>query len=162
MTNDVKIKTNVYFTYKEIKVELSGITTVLGGKKVFPKRIQNRMDLVELSTKGVPKDALVHLSKFLSCSMKQMATLLPVTERTIQRYTLKKHFNRAVSEQILQIAEVAAKGSKVFGNKEKLLSWMNHPNKALAGKTPISLLGSKFGVDVVLDELGRMEHGVFS
>lgn len=143
-------------------MELSGIATVLGGRKVFPRRIENRMDLVELSNRGVSKDALLHLSKFLRCSMKQMAVLLPVTERTIQRYTPKKHFNRAVSEQILQIAEVAAKGAKVFGDKEKLLLWMNHPNKALADKTPMSLLSSKFGVDVVLDELGRMEHGVFS
>jgi len=143
-------------------VELAGIATVLGGRKVFSKRIKNRMDLVELSNTGVTKDALVHLSHFLRCSMKQMAALLPVTERTIQRYTPKKHFNRAVSEQILQIAEVAAKGSKVFGNKEKLLLWMNHPNKALSDKTPMSLLSSKFGVDVVLDELGRIEHGVFS
>jgi uncharacterized protein (DUF2384 family) len=36
---------------------------------------------------------------------------------------------------------------------------MNHPNKALANKTPISLLRSRFGVEMVLDELGRMEYG---
>ena len=47
-TNDVIITTNVYIAYEERKVELSGIATVLGGKKVFPKRIQNRMDLVEV------------------------------------------------------------------------------------------------------------------
>lgn len=143
-------------------MELLEIEKVLGGRKVFQKRIRNRMDLVELSNIGVTKDALLHLSKYLSFSMRQMAELLPVTERTIQRYTPKRHFNRAVSEQILQIAEVAAKGSKVFGNKEKLLLWMSHPNKALSGKTPMSLLCSKFGVDVVLDELGRIEHGVFA
>ena len=143
-------------------MEYSDIATVLGGKKAFRKRIQTRMDLVELSNTGVTKDALVHLSNYLNCSMKQMAALLPVTERTIQRYGPKKPFNRAVSEQILQIAEVAAKGSKVFGNKDKLLLWMNHPNKALSGKTPMSLLSSKFGADVVLDELGRIEHGVLS
>jgi putative toxin-antitoxin system antitoxin component (TIGR02293 family) len=39
---------------------------------------------------------------------------------------------------------------------------MNHPNKALDKKTPMSLLNSKFGVDMVLDEIGRIEHGVFS
>jgi len=39
---------------------------------------------------------------------------------------------------------------------------MNHPNKALNNKTPMSLLNSKFGTNMVLDELGRIEHGVFS
>jgi putative toxin-antitoxin system antitoxin component (TIGR02293 family) len=91
-----------------------------------------------------------------------MAQLLPVTGRTIQRYTLQKPFNRAVSEQILQIVEVVAKGLEVLQGREKFLAWMNHPNKALNNKTPMSLLNSKFGADMVLDELGRIEHGVFS
>ncbi|MFQ5640665.1 MAG: antitoxin Xre/MbcA/ParS toxin-binding domain-containing protein [bacterium] len=145
-----------------MKMELSALAKVLGGKKILRKNIQSRMDLVELSNKGVTKDALSHLAKYFSCSVNQMAQLLPVTERTIQRYTLERPFNRIVSEQILQIAEVAARGSEVFDGRDKFLAWMNHPNKALNNKTPMSLLSSKFGTDMVLDELGRIEHGVFS
>ncbi len=152
------------FDYKKVKHEkpFTRLAKILGGKKVLQKSIQSQMDLVTLSDKGITKDALLHLAKYLSFSMNQMAQLLPVTERTIQRYTSKKHFNRVVSEQILQIAEVAAKGSEVFESREKFLNWMNHPNMALDKKTPMSLLNSKFGVDMVLDELGRIEHGVFS
>jgi putative toxin-antitoxin system antitoxin component (TIGR02293 family) len=143
-------------------MELSGITAILGGEEVLQKKIQSQMDLIELSHKGIPKDALVNLAKYLSFTIRQMAQLLPVTERTLQRYTSQKHFNPVVSEQILHIAEVAAKGTEVFGAKDQFLSWMNHPNKALANKTPISLLSSRFGLEMVLDELGRMEYGVFS
>lgn len=67
-----------------------------------------------------------------------------------------------LSEQILQMTEVVAKGSRVFEDRDRFLTWMNHPNKALNNKTPMSLLSSKFGTDMVLDELGRIEHGVFS
>lgn len=143
-------------------MELSGVTKVLGGEKVLRKKIQSRMDLIELSNKGVTKNALTHLAKFLSFTMSQMAAVLPVTERTIQRYAPKKHFNRVVSEQILQIAEVAAKGAEVFEDRDKFLAWMDHPNRALGDKTPLSLLNSRFGAEMVLDELGRIEHGVFS
>jgi len=143
-------------------MELSGITAILGGEEVLQKKIQSQMDLIELGQRGIPKDALVNLAQFLSFSIHQMAELLPVTERTIQRYTSQKHFNRVVSEQILHIAEVAVKGNEVFGRKDKFLSWLNHPNKALANKTPMSLLSSRFGVEMVLDELGRIEYGVFS
>ena len=143
-------------------MELSGITRVLGGQRVLHKRIKNGLDLIELSKKGVTKDALSHLAKYLCYSMSQMAELLPVTERTIQRYAPNEHFNRVVSEQILQIAEVAAKGTEVFEDKNKFLLWMNHPNSALANRTPLSLLSSRFGTEMVLDELGRIEHGVFS
>jgi putative toxin-antitoxin system antitoxin component (TIGR02293 family) len=143
-------------------MEVATITEVLGGVEVLQKKIHNKMDLVELSNKGVTKDALLRLGKYLNLSTSQMADLVAITERTIQRYTLKRTFNRIVSEQILQIAEVAVKGTNTFGDKDKFLSWMHQPNKALADKTPMSLLGSRFGTEMISDELGRIEHGVFS
>lgn len=143
-------------------MELSGISKILGGEKILHKRIKNRLDLIELGKKGITKDAFSHLAKYLCFSMTQMAELLPVTERTVQRYGPKDHFNRVVSEQILHIAEVAAKGVEVFEDKEKFLSWISHPNTGLANRTPISLLNSRFGTEMVIDELGRIEHGVFS
>jgi putative toxin-antitoxin system antitoxin component (TIGR02293 family) len=120
------------------------------------------MDLMKLSSKGITKDVLLRLADYLSLSIGQMAELLPVTERTIQRYKPKQRFNRVVSEQALQIAEVAARGSEVFGDRDKFLSWMKSPNPALGNQTPASLLRSRFGNEVVLDELGRIEHGVIS
>jgi len=143
-------------------MELSGIAKILGGQRVLHKRIQNRLDLIELSDRGVTKSALSHLAKYMCFSMSQMAELLPVTERTLQRYAPNEHFNRVVSEQILQIAQVAAKGAEVFEDKDRLLSWMNHPNTALGNRSPMSLLSSRFGTEMVLDELGRIDHGVFS
>lgn len=143
-------------------MELSGISRILGGEKILKKRIRNRMDLIELSNRGLTKDALEHLANYLSFSLSQMAKLLPVTERTLQRYTPQKHFNRIVSEHILQIAEVVARGTEVFGGKVKFLSWMNQQNTALSNKTPMSLLSSRFGTEMIQDELGRIEHGIFS
>ncbi len=138
------------------------VEELLGGKKILQRSIRGKMDLVELSNTGVTKEALLRLAKYWSFSIHQLAEVLPVTERTIQRYTLKKHFNRAVSEQILQLAEVAARGTEVFGDRERFLEWMKTPSAALADKKPLSLLHSKFGSEMVLDELGRIEHGVFS
>lgn len=138
------------------------VEEILGGKKARPKKIQSRMDFIELSNQGITKEALLRLAAYLSISMRQLANFLPVTERTIQRYAPKKHFNRVVSEQVLQLAEIAARGSEVFGSREKFLHYMNMPSKALADKTPLSLIHSKFGAEMVLEELGRIEHGVFS
>ena len=143
-------------------MQVAEIKKVLGGEKVLRKKIRDRIDLIELSNKGLTKDALTHLSSFLCLSLRQMSTLLPITERTILRYTRNKHFNSVVSEQILKLAEVATRGVEVFGNKDKFINWMNQPCKALANKTPLSLLNSRFGIAMVLDELGRIEHGIFA
>ncbi len=73
----------------DMNMKLYKLIKVLGGKKVLQMSIQNQMALITLSNKGVTKDAFLHLAKYLFFSMYQIALLLPVTERTIQRYTLK-------------------------------------------------------------------------
>lgn len=139
-----------------------GITSLLGGTKSLHKKVESRLDLVELINEGLTKASLLHLAKYLHFSMKQMADVLPITERTIQRYDKDKPFPPAVSDHIIQIAEVSARGTEVFEDKDKFILWMNQPCISFAGKTPKSLLTSKTGVDMILDELGRIEHGVFS
>jgi putative toxin-antitoxin system antitoxin component (TIGR02293 family) len=143
-------------------MEIKRIETVLGGEKTLHMRIRKRQDLITLSNHGVTKTALINLAKCLALTVGQIARLLPVSERTLQRYPPQKHFNAAVSERVLRLAEVAARGAEVFGDKDRFLAWINQPSVPLGGSTPLSLLGSSFGTEMVLDELGRIEHGVLS
>jgi putative toxin-antitoxin system antitoxin component (TIGR02293 family) len=138
------------------------VAGILGGRKTVRGGTAERMDLMKLSEKGVNKDALLRLAKYLDFSVSQMADLLPVTQRTIQRYSRNHRFNQAVSEHILQITEVALRGSNVFGSREKFVTWIKSNSPALGNRTPASLLGSRFGAELVLDELGRIEYGVVS
>ena len=142
--------------------ELSRVADVLGGEKVLGCRLESDLDFVELGTQGVTKSALSHLAAHLALSWKQMAQLLPVTERTLQRYAPKQRLSRAVSEQAIDIAQVATRGQEVFGDRALFLAWVDEPNTALGGRTPLSLLASRFGARMVLDVLGRIEHGVYS
>ena len=141
-------------------MSLTGIVEALGGEQVIEQQIHSRLDLSDVSRKGLPKEALGHLAYFLSCSVHDVADLLPVTERTLQRYAPRQPLNRVVSEHLLQLAEVAARGVEVFGDRAAFLAWLHHPNSALANHSPLSLLGSRFGAELALDELGRLEHGV--
>lgn len=143
-------------------LELQEVSKILGGKKVLRREFHDYFDFIELGSKGVPKSALMNLANYLDLSLRQIAQLLPISERTISRYHAKKLFNRVVSEQILSIAEITAKGVEVFEEKEKFLTWLNQPNTALANESPINLLKSRFGTGVVLDEIRRIEYGVFS
>jgi putative toxin-antitoxin system antitoxin component (TIGR02293 family) len=143
-------------------MQLSNIARVLGGRNVLRADIRTRVDLMELGRRGVSKRALMKLADYLDLSLGEIAELLPITERTIQRYSPAKRFRSDVSEHILQIAEVAARGAEVFGEKHRFLAWMQHPSAALGNATPGSLLDSRFGTALVLDELGRIEHGVVS
>ena len=143
-------------------MDIPEISGIVGGAGLFRGDTASRMGLIEIGKKGVTKDALLRLAKYLSLSVGQLASILPVSERTIQRYRRSQRFNSVVSEQVLQIAEVAARGTDVFGERERFLSWMKSPCRALGNRPPAELLSSRFGTGIVLDELGRIEHGVVS
>jgi len=143
-------------------MQLAQVEQILGGQKILGKKLESKMDLVELGSIGITKNAVSHLANYLSLSWKQIADLLPVTDRTLNRYTSNQHFNSAVSEQVIHIAEVLAKGTEVFQEKRKLLLWLNTSHKVFSGKTPFALLNSRFGTELVLEELGRIEFGVYS
>ncbi len=143
-------------------MESSGIAGILGGEDVLHRQIRNPLDLFELSSEGVSKDALSHLAKFLRFTTSQMAELLPVSACTIQRKKPRDVLDRAVSDRILLIAEAAARGMEVFEDESKFRSWLKHPHVAFGNRKPLDLLKSSFGVRMVLDGLTRIEHGVFS
>lgn len=119
------------------------------------------MRMVELSRKGVTKNTLLKVAELGSMSLKELAQLLPVTERTIQRYGDDDRFPRDVSEHVLMLAEVFSKGLDVLGDRETLRDWLRTPIAGL-GQPPLDLLDTSFGVELVKDELGRLEEGVFS
>jgi putative toxin-antitoxin system antitoxin component (TIGR02293 family) len=141
-------------------MHLSSIAKILGGKGALGTELQSQMDLVQLGRRGVSKRALLSLAAYLGLSVKEISHLLPVTERTIQRYSSKDRFRSNVSDHILHLAEVAARGEEVFGDKARFLAWMRQPSAALGGNIPEELLNSRIGTELVLDELGRIEHGI--
>lgn len=143
-------------------MQLTRVENILGGEKILGRKLVSKMDLVELGSKGITKKAVSNLARYLSLSSKQVADLLPMSERTLHRYSSHQHLNQSVSEQVIHIAKVLAKGTEIFQEKTKLLLWLNTPHKVFSGQTPLSILKSRFGNELVLEELGRIEFGVYS
>lgn len=105
------------------------IEQLLGGTEVIGHTIRNEMDLYELSRSGLPKEALLNLIQNLGFTVKSMASLLHVTERTIQRKSDRDLLDLITSEQILQVADAYSRGSAVFGSQENFQKWIALENK---------------------------------
>ena len=160
-TNYIIILTNVITNEREeVVLEPAIIEEILGGVEPLGAGLDSDLGLVELGRRGLAKDSLERLAAFLGVSMHRISGLLPITWRTVQRHPPGRRFGQAVTEHILQMAVVAATGHRVFGEREKFLKWMDLPSEALAGASPMSLLDSRFGMGMVLDELARIAHGV--
>jgi len=139
-------------------MDLSEISTILG----LRKKVDNLLDLIDLAHQGIRKSTIRNLANYLSISMLQVVSLLPISMRTIQRYPADFLLNQEVSEQLLYLAKVAAKGSHIFQDRERFLLWINQPSVPLGNKTPMNLLRSRIGTELVLDELGRIEYGLIA
>jgi putative toxin-antitoxin system antitoxin component (TIGR02293 family) len=123
-------------------------------------RLSDDYWVIDNAPAGVTKRQLEDLAGRLKISMRAIAKLLRVSERTLSRYDRKKLLNESVSEHILQIERVVEIGEDVFGNPERFLRWLRDSCEALGGKVPIKLLGSITGARLVRDELIRIDYGV--
>jgi putative toxin-antitoxin system antitoxin component (TIGR02293 family) len=138
------------------------VADLLGGAKLLGYAVTSNMDLYEAGQKGIPKKALLVLAARLNLSLKALAGLVHIAERTIQRKKDQELLSKPVSEQALQLAEVFSRGEDVFASADKMNAWLRLPNKALGNRQPLELLSSRFGAEMILDELGRLEHGIVS
>jgi len=124
--------------------------------------LQNMYDFIELSRNGIDKKSLLHLAKTIGFDIKELAHVLHMSERTIQRYDLSKKLSTEASAKALQLAKLYAKGENIFGDLERFKNWMNHPSVALGMKKPKELLDTTFGFQILNEELVRIEHGIFA
>lgn len=124
--------------------------------------IENEMKLIELSRKGVSKGAVSRVAKYGGLSLKEMAVMLPVSERTLHRYDEREKLSGDISERVLFLARILVKGTEVFGSEENMRAWIRTPIYALGNQSPLSIMDTLSGMHMVLDTLGRIEHGVYS
>ncbi|MEM7548487.1 MAG: antitoxin Xre/MbcA/ParS toxin-binding domain-containing protein [Bacteroidota bacterium] len=111
----------------------------------------------ELANQAMSKN---YIKEILSITRLSLAELMEIIPISIDTYKRKKEFGPAVTEKILELEEVYRKGLEVF--EGGFYSWMDAKNAALGNIKPKKLLVNSFGVRRLLDELGRIEHGVLA
>ena len=119
-------------------------------------------EYVRLSRKGVTKSAAYALGKAFSFTIDELAAVLNITARTLQRKTATETLPLHVSERLIELYILLNMGKDVFGDGSKFLSWLQTPIVALGGISPKAFLDTTFGIKIVYDELGRIQHNVFS
>ncbi len=71
-------------------------------------------------------------------------------------------FKSQQSERILEIKQLYGKGVEVFGDRDGFDQWLIIENLPLGRIRPIDLLDTAVGIQMVMDELVRIEHGILA
>ena len=88
------------------------------------------------------------------------AGLLDVSYKTVTRYQKEeKKFSALQSEYILKTIALFHKGEKVFGNTESFNRWLDKSAYGLGNLIPRAVITTVTGINFVIDELNRIEHG---
>jgi len=96
-------------------------------------------------------------------TLQEWSGILHISERTLQRYAkANSSFPFSVVDRILQIDKVIKRGIHVFGSLDKFILWIRDNPYMLEGRLSLQSLGSIEGINRVLIQLGRIEHGLFA
>ena len=93
----------------------------------------------------------------------EWATLLHVSERTLQRYAKNNGvFAPINAERALQIANIVAEGKRTFGKSEMFYQWIKSNPYMLEGSLSFESLTTAHGIQMILTQLARIQHGILA
>lgn len=126
--------------------------------------LSNKMLVVSAIRKGFTFSLFEQIQKSLPFTETDWDGFLDVSTKTLQRYKqAKQHlFKSSHTEKIIAIAEVTDLGLEVFGIMEKFKLWLETPSYALGNYKPFELLKDAYGIELVVAELVRINHGVLA
>ena len=113
--------------------------------------------LIHRSRLGISRSTFMNIAKDIKRSVIELAEILPSSYSTL---TKKEVFDKATSEHIFMIQELFNYGVEVFGDLNKFNAWLNIAVPSFEGVTPFSLLDTSFGIDLVKEELHKIDHGL--
>jgi putative toxin-antitoxin system antitoxin component (TIGR02293 family) len=149
--------------------EVAGISRaaeLLGGSRVFHRRLRHPLDVHQVLSRGLPREALTHLISNVSVLHKHalLKAAIGVSLRTSQRMKAAsgKPLTPEQSGRVWKFAEILAKATEVLGSQEDAEQWLERPAMALDQRRPIDLLATPAGMRLVEDLLGRIEYGVYT
>jgi len=126
----------------------------------YEKHLEDRMWLVEEGAAGVPVSAVFDLIGFTRLRKEFFADMLNISSKTLDRYRqAEKKLNPASSEMMLKLFSLYKKGEETFGNIDEFLKWIEKPAYGLGYKVPKTLIQTPAGMDLIMDELTRIQYG---
>lgn len=93
----------------------------------------------------------------------EWSAILHISERTLQRYAKNNgSFAPINAERAIQIDKVIKEGKVTFGKVENFYNWLKSNPYMLEGNLSFHSLTSYEGIQKVLTQLGRIQHGILA
>ncbi|MBS2021706.1 MAG: DUF2384 domain-containing protein [Deltaproteobacteria bacterium] len=118
---------------------------------------------VAVIREGVAASVFEQVIAPLGWTLGDLSKVIAVPERTLHRHkSAGTRLMKGEAERLVRLTRVIERVFEVFEDWPKARAWLAGPIHGLGGAAPQELLDTDAGAAVVLDELGRLEHGIHS
>jgi len=127
----------------------------------YKTAIKDNYSILYSANKGVKAQVFEDIATISGIDRNELAErVFGVSYKTIKRYLKEsKNLNPRNSELSLKLLHMFRKGIRVFGNKESFVRWINKPAYGIGDLIPINIINTSTGIDLIEDELFRIEYG---
>ena len=120
----------------------------------------SELDLVKITEHGLPTRSIDVLREEGLTFSEVHSVVLPA--RTLKHRQHKQQpLSLEESDRALRVAKILTVADRVFDNHDKALRWLRRANPRLDGRTPLELLKSEVGGDLVYQMLIQIDEGMF-
>jgi len=124
---------------------------------------ENNYALVSRAQSGISVSAFFDMLEISGLSKEELSSLLDVSYKTMQRYQKEdKNLSALNSEQLLKMIALYQKAEKVFGDLSSFNRWLRKPAHGLGGQKPLQYMQTPGGIDLITEEIIRIEFGAFA
>ena len=117
--------------------------------------------LNELKVKANSKKLIGSLLEITRLPIKTLAKeVFEITPKTLSKYkTENLNLPARITEIVIKLRELYKKGIELFGSPENFKKWLDEPSFGLGNNIPLKFLNTTTGIDLIYEELVRIEFG---
>jgi len=130
----------------------------------YKSSINSDLSIVRGANQGVSSMIFTELVEISGINRNFLAEeVFDVSLKTMLRYQKeRKKLNPRNSEIALKLLKLLNKGMEIFGTIDTFISWLNKPAFGLGEQIPIKLMNTNTGIDLIEEELIRIEFGALA
>lgn len=125
------------------------------------KETQSPLDIIECIREGLPKSEAQHVFEKLNIPVSRIGDYLSVSYRTFARKSPEDRLVKQDTEMVYKLIMLLKAGVNLFGSTDKFNEWLSTDSFAFGGIKPSALLDTEYGIELVIQEISRIEQGIY-
>jgi len=159
-TTKSKTKANKPKPYPDEPAEVFVLNDFEVPYNTYKQFYDNDISLLTRSKKGLNAKAALDFLSLSGFTQDEFQETFKTTVKTIQNHVTRElTLDAALSEKLLKSFALFDKGAEIFGSARSFYQWLNTPAYGLGNQLPFELMDTITGIQLIEEELIRIEFG---